>query len=86
MADQAQSATTQVPGGIGDKVNSATSGVLGKIEGWGNWVAMKGKALLDRFFPPEQRSKFLAMIQSFMLKNPKLSVRTSATSTLPGKT
>ena len=76
-ASTATNATKSVPaaGGITDKVQSATTGILGRIEGFGNWIAMKGKALLDRFFPPEQRSKFLAMLQAFMLKNPKLSVR-----------
>jgi hypothetical protein len=71
--------TKKVPGGgvasgITDKVQNATTGILGYIEGFGNWVAMKGKQLLDRFFPPEKRASFLAKIQAFLLKNPKLSV------------
>lgn len=50
------------------------SGVLGKIEGIGNLVAAKGKALLDGVFPPEKRSELLAKIQQFAVRNPKLSV------------
>jgi len=60
--------------GAQDKVQGATSGILGSIEGWGNWIAAKGKSLLDSVFPPEKRASFLAKLQSFMLKNPKLSV------------
>jgi hypothetical protein len=60
--------------GAQDKVQGATSGILGSIEGWGNWIAAKGKGLLDSVFPPEKRASFLAKLQSFMLKNPKLSV------------
>ncbi|KAK6439481.1 hypothetical protein LTR95_004314 [Oleoguttula sp. CCFEE 5521] len=69
MAEQLQGATKGVQG----QVEGVTKGVLGKIEGGGNWVAAKGKAILDRFFPPEQRAAFLAKLQAFMLKNPKLS-------------
>lgn len=60
--------------GAQDKVQGATSGILGTIEGWGNWIAAKGKSLLDSVFPPEKRASFLAKLQAFMLKNPKLSV------------
>lgn len=78
MADQAQKTskgvTDKAPGGIGDKVQGATSGILGSIEGWGGWIAAKGQAVVDRIFPPEQRASFLAKIQAFMLKNPKISV------------
>lgn len=63
--------------GAQDKVQGATSGILGTIEGWGNWIAAKGKSLLDSVFPPEKRASFLAKLQAFMLKNPKLSVRLS---------
>ncbi|KAK1825454.1 hypothetical protein LTR12_000255 [Friedmanniomyces endolithicus] len=77
MAAQAQNATktatNAAPGGLGDKVQSATSGVLGKIEGWGGWIANMGKSLLDRVISPERRASLLAMLQAFMLKNPKLS-------------
>lgn len=60
--------------GAQDKVQSTTSVVLNRIEGWGNWIAAKGKAILDSIFPPEKRNAFLAKLQAFMLKNPKLSV------------
>jgi hypothetical protein len=60
--------------GAQDKVEGATSGILGSIEGWGNWIAAKGKSLLDGVFPPEKRASLLSKLQSFMLKNPKLSV------------
>ena len=50
------------------------SAILGKIEGIGNLVAAKGKALLDGFFPPEKRNELLAKLQQFALRNPKLSV------------
>jgi hypothetical protein len=60
--------------GAQNKVEGATSGILSSIEGWGNWIAAKGKSLLDSVFPPEKRASFLAKLQSFMLKNPKLSV------------
>lgn len=66
---------TGAAGGITDKVKGATDGVLGSIEGWGNWIAAKGMSLVDSVFPPESRAAFLAKIQSFMLSNPKLSVR-----------
>jgi len=52
------------------------SAILGKIEGIGNLVAGKGKALLDGVFPPEKRSELLAKIQQFAVRNPKLSVNT----------
>lgn len=61
--------------GATDKVQSTTSGILSSIEGFGNWLAAKGKGLLDSIFPPEKRNAFLAKLQAFMLKNPKLSVR-----------
>ena len=81
MATQTQtatkSATNAAPGGIGDKVQSATSGMLGRLEGFGGWVASSAKALLDKIISPEQRASLLAKLQAFMLKNPKLSVRLS---------
>lgn len=49
------------------------SGLLGTIEGLGNTVALKGKSMLDSFFPPEKRSELLAKLQSFAVRNPKLS-------------
>lgn len=70
MADKANG----IAKGAQDKVQGATSGILGSIEGWGNWIATKGKDMLDKVFPPEKRSAFLAKLQAFMLKNPKLSV------------
>ncbi|KAI7347143.1 hypothetical protein D0864_03716 [Hortaea werneckii] len=84
MADQAQQTakgagekTQNAPGGgaggIQKGVEGATSGILGKIEGWGNWVAGKGREVMDRVIPPEQRASILAKLQEFMLKNPKLS-------------
>lgn len=60
--------------GAQEKVQSATSGILGSIEQWGNWIAAWGKGILDSVFPPEKRAAFLSKLQSFMLKNPKLSV------------
>ncbi|KAK5111239.1 hypothetical protein LTR62_005267 [Meristemomyces frigidus] len=71
----ASDTTTQLPMAdqVTSKVQSATTGVLGRIEGMGNWVATTAKGLLDRFFPPEQRASLLAKLQAFMLKNPKLS-------------
>jgi len=69
--------------GAQDKVNSTTSGLLSSIEGWGNWIAAKGKALLDSIFPPDKRNAFLAKLQAFMLKNPKLSVRNEVPSYQP---
>jgi len=70
MADQANG----IAKGAQDKVQSATSGVLGSIEGWGNWIVAKGQGMLDKIFPPEKRAAFLSKLQAFMLKNPKLSV------------
>jgi hypothetical protein len=70
MADQANG----IAKGAQDKVQSATSGVLGSIEGWGNWVTTKGMEMLDKVFPPEKRAALLSKLQAFMLKNPKLSV------------
>jgi len=83
MADQAQQTVKGAPQqaqNAGGGIQGATSGILSSIEGWGNWIAGKGKAVVDRIFPPEQRSKFLAAVQSFMLKNPKLSVSYTARS------
>ena len=83
MADQAQQTakgagekTQDVPaaGGVQKGVEGATSGILGKIEGWGNWIAGKGREVMDRVIPPEQRASILAKLQEFMLRNPKLSV------------
>lgn len=83
MADQAQQTakgagekTQNAPGagGVQKGVEGATSGILGTIEGWGNWIAGKGKEVMDRVIPPEQRASILAKLQEFMLKNPKLSV------------
>ncbi|KAK3071776.1 hypothetical protein LTR53_008038 [Teratosphaeriaceae sp. CCFEE 6253] len=77
MATQVQGAskgaTGQLPGGIGDKVQGVTTGVLGKIEGFGGWVAQAGKGLLDKLISPEKRASLLAKLQAFMLKNPKIS-------------
>lgn len=70
MADKVGDATK----GAQDKVGGLTSGLLGKLEAWGNWLAAWGKGLLDKIFPPEKRAAFLAKLQAFMLKNPKLSV------------
>jgi hypothetical protein len=72
MADKANG----IAKGAQDKVQGATSGILGSIEGWGNWIAAKGKDMLDKVFPPEKRAAFLSKLQAFMLKNPKLSVST----------
>lgn len=72
MADKVGDATK----GAQDKVGGLTSGLLGKLEAWGNWLAAWGKGLLDNIFPPEKRAAFLAKLQAFMLKNPKLSVST----------
>lgn len=55
---------------------SALSGVMGKIEGLGGAIGLKGKAMIDSIFPPEKRNALLAKIQSFAMKNPKLSVNT----------
>ena len=77
MASQLKGATKPaegVTGGLQDKVQGATSGVLGAVEGWGSWIAAKGMSIVDRIFPPEQRASLLAKLQAFMLKNPKLSV------------
>lgn len=52
------------------------SAILAKIEGVGNLVAAKGKALIDSIFPPEKRAEVLAKLQQFALRNPKLSVNT----------
>ncbi|KAI7204909.1 hypothetical protein KC316_g13351 [Hortaea werneckii] len=82
MADQAQQTakgagekTQNAPGagGVQKGVEGATSGILGTIEGWGNWIAGKGKEVMDRVITPEQRASILAKLQEFMLKNPKLS-------------
>ncbi|KAI7227624.1 hypothetical protein KC330_g8309 [Hortaea werneckii] len=87
MADQAQQTakgaaagekTQNAPGaaaagGVQKGVEGATSGILGTIEGWGNWIAGKGKEVMDRVITPEQRASVLAKLQEFMLKNPKLS-------------
>lgn len=54
---------------------SALSGIMGKIEGLGSAVALKGKAMIDSIFPPEKRNELLAKIQAFAMKNPKLSVK-----------
>lgn len=48
---------------------------MSTIEGFGNTITMKGKALVDSIFPPDKRAALLAKIQAFALKNPKLSVR-----------
>ncbi|KAF2773495.1 hypothetical protein EJ03DRAFT_100389 [Teratosphaeria nubilosa] len=76
MATATQTLTKTEPPAIakaGEKVQNATSGVLGWIEGTGNWIAAKGKAALDRVISPEQRASLLAKLQAFMLRNPKLS-------------
>ncbi|KAK5677407.1 hypothetical protein LTS10_009977 [Elasticomyces elasticus] len=77
MADQVKTAskpaTDAAPGGLGEKVQSATTGILGKIEGFGGWITGLGKSLLDRLISPEQRANLLAKLQKFMLANPKLS-------------
>jgi len=93
MADQAQQTakkagekTQNAPaaGGVQKGVEGATSGILGKIEGWGNWIAGKGREVMDRVIPPEQRASILAKLQEFMLKNPKLSAFLSMNIALTG--
>ncbi|KAK3673674.1 hypothetical protein LTR78_006579 [Recurvomyces mirabilis] len=73
LATKGQQAATTATAGVSDKVQSATTGILGRIEGLGNWIVMKGQAILDRLISPEQRANLLAKLQAFMLKNPKLS-------------
>ncbi|KAK4543050.1 hypothetical protein LTR36_005827 [Oleoguttula mirabilis] len=79
MADQASQVTSKAPkapgpaGGLQDQVQGVTTGILSSVEGWGGWVAAKGKAIVDRIFPPEQRASLLAKVQAFMLRNPKIS-------------
>jgi len=76
VAKGATSQAQSVPGagGLQEKVQGATKGILSSIEGFGGWAMSKGSQLLDRVFPPEQRASLLAKLQSFMLSNPKLSV------------
>ncbi|KAK4569842.1 hypothetical protein LTR86_002811 [Recurvomyces mirabilis] len=73
LATKGQQAATTATAGVSDKVQSATTGILSRIEGLGNWIVMKGQAILDRLISPEQRANLLAKLQAFMLKNPKLS-------------
>ena len=73
MAQPAQDVVGKAKGASGG-IQGATSGILGRIEGIGSWIAAKGKSVLDSIFPPEARASFLSKLQSFMLKNPKISV------------
>ena len=50
------------------------SAILGKVEGLGGTLGLKGKQMLDSFFPPERREELMARFKAFVLKNPKVSV------------
>jgi hypothetical protein len=86
MADQAKTAVSNVQehgqnatdgtpvSGVQEKVKGATDGLLSKIDAISGWVYAKGTSIIDSIFPPEKRAAFLAKLQDFMLRNPKLSV------------
>lgn len=53
---------------------SNPSALMGKIEGVGNSITLKGQGMLDRFFPPEKRAELLAKLKAWTIRNPKISV------------
>lgn len=75
VQEKAQEATKGTPvSGVQEKIKTGTDSVLSAVDSWGGWVAGKGKSIIDGIFPPEKRAAFLAKLQDFMLRNPKLSV------------
>lgn len=86
MADQAKTATSGVQekaqdaakgtpvSGVQEKVQGATDSALSYVDSFSSKVFAKGQAIVDSIFPPEKRAAFLAKLQDFMLRNPKLSV------------
>ncbi|KXT09721.1 hypothetical protein AC579_1690 [Pseudocercospora musae] len=74
VQEKAQDATKGTPvSGVQEKIKAGTDSVLSTVDTWGGWVAGKGKSVVDGIFPPEKRAAFLAKLQDFMLRNPKLS-------------
>ncbi|KXL50756.1 hypothetical protein M433DRAFT_37729, partial [Acidomyces richmondensis BFW] len=67
------SSASTATSGVQEKVQSATTSLLTTISAWASSLIERAQALLDRFFPPEQRASLLAKLQAFMLANPKLS-------------
>ena len=86
MADQLKTATSDVQekasestegtpiNGLQQKAQAGSDKVLSSLDGLASKVFAKGKNIIDGIFPPEKRAAFLARLQDFMLRNPKLSV------------
>lgn len=86
MADQLESASSSVQekasdategtpvNGIQKKAEAGTDRVLSTLDGLAGRIFAKGKSVIDGIFPPEKRAAFIARLQDFMVRNPKLSV------------
>lgn len=75
VQEKGQEVTKGTPiSGVQGKIKNATDTTLGFVDRWGGAIAAKGKNIVDGIFPPEKRAAFLAKLQEFMLRNPKLSV------------
>lgn len=78
MTDQLKTTSSDTPvNGLQDKVEAGSDKVLSSLDGIATKVFAKGKSVIDAIFPPEKRAAFLARLQDFMLRNPKLSASLS---------
>ncbi|KAM3417637.1 hypothetical protein BST61_g5873 [Cercospora zeina] len=74
VQEKASDATEGTPvNSIQKKTEAGTDKVLGTLDGLASKVLAKGKSVIDGIFPPEKRAAFIAKLQDFMLRNPKLS-------------
>lgn len=75
VQEKASNATEGTPvNGIQKKAEAGTDKVLSTVDGLASKIFAKGKSVIDGIFPPEKRAAFIARLQDFMLRNPKLSV------------
>lgn len=74
VQEKASNATEGTPvNGIQNKAEAGTDKVLSTVDGLASKIFAKGKSVIDGIFPPEKRAAFIARLQDFMLRNPKLS-------------
>ncbi|KAI5364893.1 hypothetical protein Slin15195_G044310 [Septoria linicola] len=74
VQEKASATTKGTPvNGIQKKAEAGTDRVLSTLDGLAGKVFAKGKSVIDGIFPPEKRAAFIARLQDFMSRNPKLS-------------
>lgn len=75
VQEKGSEATEGTPlNGIQEKAQAGSDKVLSSLDGIASKIFTKGQSMIDAIFPPEKRAAFVARLQDFMLRNPKLSV------------